>query len=99
VVSFENKLTRPIKVMARNTHTSCSAENVTKDLQNKNFAIMEVSQIRSRKDKTPLPLYMLMFEKKGHQKMFEIKKVLGMKVTIEALRRSNLMPQCKNCQA
>jgi hypothetical protein len=34
------------------------------DLQNKNFAIMEVSQIWSRKDKTPFPLHILMFEKK-----------------------------------
>jgi hypothetical protein len=71
-----------------------------KDLQNKNFAIMEVSQIRSRKDKTQLPLYMLTFEKKEDTKrVFEIKEILGMKVTIEALRRSNLIPQCKNCQA
>jgi hypothetical protein len=67
--SFENKLTRPIKVMARNIHASFSAEDVMKDLQNKNFAIMDVSQIRSRKDKTLLPLYMLTFEKKrGHKK-------------------------------
>jgi hypothetical protein len=67
--SFKNKLMRPIKVMARNIHASCSAEDVMKDLQNKNFTIMEVSQIRSRKDKTPLPLYMLTFERKrGHQK-------------------------------
>jgi hypothetical protein len=43
--SFENKLTRPIEVMARNIHASCSAEDVMNDLQNKNFAIMEVSQI------------------------------------------------------
>jgi hypothetical protein len=37
--SFENNPTRPIKVMARNIHASCSAEDVMKDLQNKNFAI------------------------------------------------------------
>jgi hypothetical protein len=98
--SFENRLTRPVKVMARNVHASCSAEDVMKDLQNKNFAIMEVSQIRSRRDKTPLPLYMLTFEKKEDTKrIFEIKEILGMRVTIEALRRSNLIPQCKNCQA
>jgi hypothetical protein len=45
--SFEDKLTRPIKVtrMARNIHASCSAEDVMKDLQNKNFAIMDISQM------------------------------------------------------
>jgi hypothetical protein len=67
--SLQNKLTRLIKVMARNTctHASCSAEDVMKGLQNENFAIMEVSQIRGRKDKTPFPLYMLTFEKKRTQ--------------------------------
>jgi predicted nucleic acid-binding Zn ribbon protein len=54
--SSENKLTRPIKLMAKNIHASCSAEDVMKDWQNKKFANMEVSQIRSGKDKTPLPL-------------------------------------------
>jgi hypothetical protein len=60
---------------------------------------MEVSQIRIRKDKTLLLLYMLTFEKKEDTKrIFEIKGILSMKVTVEALRRSNLIPQCKNCQ-
>jgi hypothetical protein len=43
-------------------------EDALTDLQNKNFPIMDVSQTRSRKDKTLLPLYMLMFEKKETQK-------------------------------
>jgi hypothetical protein len=29
----------------------------------------------------------------------EIKEILSMRITIEALRRSKLIPQCKNCQA
>jgi hypothetical protein len=90
--SFENKLTRSIKFMARCIRASCSAEDVMKYLQNKNFAIMEVSQIRSRTDKTPLPLYMLTFEKR----IFEIQEILSMKLTIEVLRRWKLIPQCKN---
>jgi predicted solute-binding protein len=72
--------------MTRNIHASCSPEDVMADLQNKNFAIMEVSQIWSRKDKTPLPLYMLTFEKKEDiKRIFEIKEILSMKVMIEAL--------------
>jgi hypothetical protein len=43
---------------------------------------------------------MLTFEKKEDiKRIFEIKEILSMKVTIEALRRSKLIPQCKNCQA
>jgi hypothetical protein len=79
--SFENKLTRPIKVMARNIHASCSAEEVMKDLQTKNFAIIEASQIWCRKDKTPLPLPMLTFKKKEHMKRIsDMKDILSMKV-------------------
>jgi hypothetical protein len=51
-------------------------------------------------DKTLLPLYMLTFEKKEVTKrIFGIKEILSMRVTIEALRRSKLMPLCKNCRA
>jgi hypothetical protein len=61
---------------------------------------MDVSQIWSRKDKTLLPLYMLTFEKKEDTKrIFERKEILSMRVTIEAMRRSRLILQCKNCQA
>lgn len=97
--SFENKQTRPIKVMARNIHASWSENEVLEDLKNKNFAIIQVAQLRSRKDKRPLPLFMLTFEKQEDiKKIYEIKEILHMKVTIEALRRSNVIPQCKNCQ-
>jgi hypothetical protein len=86
--------------MARNIHASRNAEDVMKDLQNKNVFIMEISLLRSRKDRTPLPLYMLTFEKNEDiKRIFEINEMLSLKVTIEALRGSKLIPQCKSCQA
>jgi hypothetical protein len=42
---------------------------------------------------------MLKFEKKEDiKRIFEIKEIICMKVTIEALIRSKLTPLCKNCQ-
>jgi hypothetical protein len=42
---------------------------------------------------------MLAFEKKEDTKrIFEIREILSMKVTAEALRRSNLIPLFKNCR-
>jgi hypothetical protein len=38
-------------------------------------------------------------KKEDTKRIFEIKEILGMKVTIEVLRKSNLILQCKNCQA
>jgi hypothetical protein len=80
--------------MARNIRTCIlQCKDIMKDLQNKNFAIMEVLQIQSRKDKTLLPLYILTHQKKEDTKrIFEIKQIFSMKVTIKALRRSNLIP-------
>jgi hypothetical protein len=38
-------------------------------------------------------------KKEDTKRIFEIKEILSMRVTIEALRRSKLILQCKNCQA
>lgn len=51
------------------------------------------------KSKVPLPMFMLTFEHDENiKKIYEIKDILGMKVEIHAIRKSKLVPQCKNCQ-
>lgn len=55
-------------------------------------------QILKRVDKTPLALFMLTFNNKEDVKrIYEIKEILGIKVEIEAIRKTKLLPQCKNC--
>lgn len=97
--SFENKQTRPIKVVAKKLHYSCTPERIAKDLKKKNFKILEVVNMLKHKSKAPLPMFMLTFEQdEDIKKIYEIKDILGMKVQIHPLRKSKLVPQCKNCQ-
>lgn len=97
--SFEDKQTRPIRVVVKNLHHSCKPEHITADLKSKGFKILDVYQILKRKDKTPLPIFVLTFSKEEDvKKIYEIQYILRMKVAIEAFKKPKLIPQCKNCQ-
>lgn len=104
--TYEDKNTRPIKVMARGIDPTCSEQLIKEHLHERKFAIQEVANIlkRERKGevitKRRLPLHMLVFDKEQDiRQIYEIKKILGLKVKIEPLRkRSTLIPQCKKCQ-
>lgn len=97
--SFENKQTRPIKVMVKKLHPSCSTEKITDYLKNQGFNILSAVNILKRGEKTPLPMFMLTFaNSEDVKKIYNIQEILGMKVHIEAVRSPKLVPQCKNCQ-
>ncbi len=65
----------------------------------KKYKITEVTQLLKRGSKTPLPLYMLSFERTEDIKnIYAIREILHMKVQIEAVKKSKLIPQCKKCQ-
>lgn len=98
--SYENKQTRPIKVVAKYLHQSCKEDCILSDLKNKQYKILEVTNILKQKNKERLPLFMLTFESDENiSRIYEIRNILGMKVEIEPLRKSKLIPQCRNCQA
>ena len=41
--SYENKQTRPIKVMAKKLHYTCNPESIVEDLHKRGYKIMEVT--------------------------------------------------------
>lgn len=97
--SFENKQTRPIKVMARKLPPTFKTEKIIQDLKNRGYKIIDAVNILKRGDKRPLPLFMLTFQNEEDlQKIYEIKAIFGTKVVIEPLRKSKFVPQCKRCQ-
>lgn len=103
--TYENKQTRPIRVMARHLHPTCSPEMIMDDLISRNFEILEATnKIKKIKEdkiekRIPLPLFMLTFKNTQNIKdIYEIKHICGMQVKIEAIRTSKLIPQCKKCQ-
>lgn len=103
--SYENKQTRPIKVMARNIHQTITEQEVHSNLAKQGFKIIQVNQkMKSVKNESgteyiKLPLFMLTFAPEEEaKKVHEIKYICNMKVNIESLRTNKLIPQCKRCQ-
>lgn len=109
--TYEDKQARPIKVMARGLHHTCSSIEIMEDLQNKGFKILDAVNIVKKErtenqegnqtfSKRGLPLFMLVFDKQENvQNIYGIKGILHMKVKIEPMRRTTTrIPQCKKCQ-
>lgn len=109
--SYENKNERPIRVMARGLHASCTIEDVQEDLRNRGYQILDaVNIIKKQKHedergeqvitKHGLPLFMLTFDNKENvEEIYKIKTILNMVVKIEPVRKNTKMiPQCKKCQ-
>ena len=110
--SYENKATRPVKVVARGLHFSCDEHDIVEDLSNKKFRILEAKNLIKKEttrgsDGRPmtinrkLSLFMLSFHNQEEvEKIYNIKSIMGIVVKIEPLRKnSNSIPQCKRCQA
>lgn len=103
--TYENKQTRPIRVMARNLHPSCSPEMIKEELLDRNFQILEVAnKIKKITEdnvvkRIQLPLFMLTFKNTENLKnIYEIKHICGMQIKIETIKNNTLIPQCKKCQ-
>jgi hypothetical protein len=60
--TYENKQTRPIRVMAKNLHYSCKPENIMKSLSDGGFKIIKADNKLSWKEKKPLNMFMLTFD-------------------------------------
>lgn len=108
--TYEDKNDRPIKVMARGLHPTCTKQDIIDDLKHKGLKIEDAANILKREKavsdqgikitKRGLPLFMLTFNSKEKvETIFNIRAILNMRVRIEALRKSTgLIPQCKKCQ-
>lgn len=109
--TYECKQTRDIKVMAKRIPASADPDYIKDDLKSQGFAIKVVTNIiRKRRitneknqlelTREPLPMFMLSFNSdQDINKIMKIENIVGAKVKIEPLRKSRLVPQCRNCQA
>lgn len=97
--SFENKQSRPIRIIIKNLHHEWSAEEITADLQKQNLKAISAINKCSMRTKEPLDMFIVSFEQSEDvKKIYEIKKVLNTVVKIEPIKHSKLIPQCKKCQ-
>jgi hypothetical protein len=104
--SYENKATRPCKVIARGLHPTCNTEYIVDDLKQQGLKILSAVNLTKKKkinDKQviePLPLFMLTFDhNEDVKKVFSIVHIVHTKVKIEAMRKqTEQIAQCKRCQ-
>jgi len=98
--SYEDKHTRPIRVMARNLHHSCNPGGIVSDLQAREYKVIDAANKLKWGSKEPLDMFILTVSAdENTNNIYEIASILGSKVEIQPLRKSKLIPQCKQCQA
>jgi hypothetical protein len=97
--SYENKLIRPLRVIVRHLHPSCQPTEIQHELKERGFLITDVvNKIKTIKEngeykRIPLPLFMLTFESSQDiKKVYDIEFLCHMKVSVEAVRSSKLIP-------
>jgi TolA-binding protein len=98
--TYENKQTRPIRVIVKKLHNSFTPEQTVQELRRKVYQIIDAVNSLKWKTKEPLPVFMLTFDRTENiPKMYEITNIGGMRVEITPYRKTKLLPQCKNCQS
>jgi hypothetical protein len=98
--SYEDKHTRPIRVMARNLHHSCNHGRIVSDLHARGYKLIDAVNKLKWRSKEALDMFVLTFSAdENTNKIYEITSILGSKVEIKTRRKSKLIPQRKQCQA
>ena len=98
--SYEDKHTRPIRVMARNLHHSCNPGRIVSDLHARGYKVLDAVNKLKWRNKEPLDMFVLTFSANGNtNRIYMITSILGSKVEIQPLRKSKLIPQRKQCRA
>jgi hypothetical protein len=97
--SYEDKHTRLIRVMARNLQHSCNPGRIVSDLQAGGYKVIDAAN-KLKWGSKPLDMFILMLSAdENTNNIYEIASILGSKVETQPLRKSKLIPQCKQCQA
>lgn len=98
--SYENKQNRPIKVMAINLHHSCDPEEISREMKRRGYKLLEATKKLKYRTKQPLNMFMLSFRNdEDINKIFSITDIMGIRVQIQPIKKTKLVPQCKRCQA
>lgn len=97
--TYENKSSRPIRVVAKGLSHTWTPEDVEDYLRGMNYKIENVTPKLSWKDKKPLNMFILSFSNNENiNNIAKIKYILQQSVEIVPLKGTKLIAQCKNCQ-
>jgi DNA-binding response OmpR family regulator len=75
--TYENKQTRPIRVVVKKLNSSCKPEKIIQELRQKGYHILDAVNILKWKTKEPLPILMLTFNRTDNIKIVMKSLTLG----------------------
>ena len=97
--SYENKQSRPIKIVIKNLHHSWSSEDIVSYLQAQNLKAISAINMLKYKTKEPLDMFLVSFDSSEDiKRIYELKTILNTIIKIEPPKQSKWIPQCKSCQ-
>ncbi|KAI5729135.1 hypothetical protein M8J77_005311 [Diaphorina citri] len=97
--TYENKQSRPIRVMAKGLDHSSDPEDIVGYLTTKGYKILRADVKLAAKSKKPLNMFVLSFDKSENiDSIYKIREIMRQIVQICPMKGSKLVPQCKRCQ-
>lgn len=97
--TYENKQTRPFRVMAKGLDSSSDPNEIVTYLQAKGYKILRADIKLAAKTKTPLNMFILSFDRSENiDSIYKIREILRQIVTLCPMKGSKIIPQCKRCQ-
>ncbi|KAL1449427.1 hypothetical protein WDU94_001934 [Cyamophila willieti] len=97
--TYQIKQERAYRVVLRHIHYSIPTSEIKADLENQGFKVRNIMNITRRSDKSPLNLFFVDLEPAdNNKKIYDLRYLLNMKITIEPPRKSTNIVQCTRCQ-
>ena len=96
---YRNLNDRTIKVVIRNLPESIESEEITEDLKEQGWQVIRSTQMRQRRTKNLLPMFIIELPDTAEsKKIYDLKTVLCCRVKVEAYRGPEGPRQCHKCQ-
>lgn len=97
--TYQLKQERSQRVVLKNLHYTTPLDDIKQGLESLGFKVRNVSNIRRRNTKEPLPMFYIDLEPNDdNQRIYELKFFNHAVVKIEAPNKSRDLPQCHRCQ-
>lgn len=98
--SYQLKCDRAFKVVLRGMHPSAEIHDIKAALEEKNFEVRNIMNIKHHRTGNALPLFFVDLEPKlDNKRIYEIKDLLYTKISFESPRPRFDPVQCKRCQS
>ncbi|GBN98670.1 Nucleic-acid-binding protein from transposon X-element [Araneus ventricosus] len=89
---------RPIKVVLKGIPPDTNTEVIKQSLEDQNFHPLKIVNLKQQRSRQPLPMFLVELPNdKNAQKIYNIKTVGNLSITVESFRKKAGFTQCWNC--